>query len=195
MNQIIFLNNKYKYFFKIQFFISLLFIISIVLLYHYDLNNSKKLEDISNLIKSNAKILNIYQIENSSYLGKLIIDKIELEYIVFKDFSDDLLKISPCKFSGPNLGENGNICIVGHNYENKKFFSEIEKLEINDEILIDNLKNKIYRYIVYEKNEVNENDFSITKSKKKSELTLVTCNNTNNKRIIIKSYEKNNNFD
>ncbi len=190
MNQIIFLNNRCKFVFKIQLFISLLLIISILLIYYYNLKNSEELERISGLIKNNANILDIYHIKNDSYFGRLIIEKIGLDYIVFENFSDDLLKISPCKFSGPSLGECGNICIVGHNYENKKFFSEIEKLEINDEILIDNLKNKTYRYIVYEKNEVDANDFSITKSKKKTELTLVTCNNTNNKRIIIKSFEK-----
>ena len=43
---------------------------------------------------------------------------------------------------------------------------------------------------MYDIFETKDNDLSILKSNKNYELTLLTCNNSNNKRIIIKAYRK-----
>ena len=63
-------------------------------------------------------------------------------YPVFSNYNEELLKISPCRFYGPTLGKNGNLCIAGHNYDNSKFFSKISILHINDEIILYNNSNK-----------------------------------------------------
>ena len=49
---------------------------------------------------------------------------------------DELLKISPCKFWGPEPNEVGNFCIVGHNYRSNKFFSHVPDLSVGDRIEI-----------------------------------------------------------
>lgn len=124
------------------------------------------------------------------YLGKIYIDKIDLEYAVFNSFNEELLKIAPCKFYGSDLGETGNICIAAHNYNNDRFFSRINELEINDKIRLVNLNGDEFEYIVYDIFETEENDTSILKVHKNYELTLLTCNNANKKRIIVKAYIK-----
>lgn len=129
MNQILFnkKNNKIKYIFKVQFAISV--IISIILIGFFLLNykNEENLEGLSKIINKNLEITNIYDVQKtdvdtSPYLGKIFIDKINLEYSIFKQINEEYLKISPCKFSGVDFGEKGNICIAGHNYNDSRFF-------------------------------------------------------------------------
>ena len=69
------------------------------------------------------------------------------------------------------------------------FFSKINLLSPNDEIFIyDNLGYK-YTYIVFENYEVKEDDLSpiYNYDKNIKELTLITCNNLNNNRFVIKA--------
>lgn len=198
MNQILFNkkeNNKFKYIFKVQFVISV--IISIILIGFFLLNHKKEedLEGLSRIINKNIEITTIYDtqkinIQESPYLGKIFIDKINLEYSVFKDINEENLKISPCKFYGSNFGQRGNICIAGHNYNDSRFFGKIAELKENDKIKLVNLNGEEFEYIVFDIFETNDDDFSILKSTKNFELTLLTCNNSNKKRIIVKAYMK-----
>ena len=109
-----------------------------------------------------------------------------MSYPVFNTLDEELLKISPCKFYGNNLNENDNICIAGHNYDNGKFFSNISLLQTNDEIYIYS-NNEKFVYVVTSNYEVTQNDLSpiFNYNKNENVLTLVTCNNFNNNRIII----------
>ena len=69
------------------------------------------------------------------------------------------------------------------------FFSKINLLEQGDEVFIyDNIGTK-YTYIVIGNYEVKENDLSPIFNYGKNEklLTLITCNNLNNNRFIIKA--------
>ena len=66
------------------------------------------------------------------------------------------------------------------------FFSNIDKLVINDKIVL-YVKNKEYVYKVYKIYEVYENDLSPLQDNEISEVTLITCNNFNKKRVIIKA--------
>lgn len=191
------INFKNKTFFKLQFVFS---IISVSSLIFYYINNQKKsddLEKISEILNKNIKLSQIYNVEKESiktnnYLGKIIIDKINVEYLVFNNFNEELLKIAPCKFYGGKIGDIGNICIAGHNYNDTRFFSKLNKLNLKDEIkLIDLKKSKEFVYKIYDIFETNETDVgSVIKKKKQKELTLLTCNNSNGKRIIIKAFLK-----
>lgn len=122
--------------------------------------------------------------------GKIYIEKINVDYGIFNRLDENLLKIAPCKFYGSKLGEKGNICIAGHNYNDNRFFSRIGELKIKDKIILQDLKGKEYEYIVFDIFETDENDTSVLIASKSYELTLVTCNNSNKKRIIVKAYKK-----
>lgn len=67
------------------------------------------------------------------------------------------------------------------------FFGRLSELEIKDTINII-VENKQYTYIIYDIFEAEEDDISVLKNNKYFELTLVTCNNINKKRLIVKSY-------
>lgn len=80
--------------------------------------------------------------------------------------------------------------MLGHNYNDTRFFSRLDELKINDKIKLVNLKDEVFEYIVFDIFETNDDDMSILKSTKNFELTLLTCNNSNKKRIIVKAYMK-----
>ena len=84
------------------------------------------------------------------------------------------------------------MCIAAHNYDNDKFFSKINTLSNNDSIYIYNLNGEKHEYNVRENFETAFNDTSCTRQKtnEKQELTLVTCNNVNNNRIIVKAVKE-----
>ena len=196
MNQILFIKiekNKYKKIFKIQLVVSLISIIIILIYFINNYINEKKFENISSIINNNLKLSSIYEInkiktEESLYFGKIIIEKINLENVVFNKYSEELLKISPCKFYGGKFEEKGNICIAGHNYNDNRFFSRLDELELKDIIKLIDVNGKFYEYQIYEIYETDEDDLNPLKSKKDYELTLITCDNLNNKRIIIKAF-------
>ena len=199
MNQILETKlKKFKFsknFFKMQFTISIFLIIVfvIILILYFIVNNNK--EKISSDISINY---NLYKIYSEFYKDNTIDDeilciieipKINIKYPVFSKFDDELLKISPCKFYGKSPKEYGNLCIAGHNYNNSKFFSNLFLLEYGDEIyLYDNLEKK-YRYTVFSCYEVKSSDISpiINFDKNIKQLTLITCNNLNQNRLIVKA--------
>ncbi len=194
MNQILFnkKDNKKKYIFKLQgiisIFLAAIFIFYIIINY----KSNEDLENISKIIEKNIRLNSIYEAEKQStnYFGKIYIEKINLEYAVFNKLTDELLKISPCKFYGSQIEEKGNICIAGHNYNDDRFFGRIDELETKDKIVLSNLQGKEYEYIVFDIFETDENDTSVLRNTKNYELTLVTCNNANKKRVIVKAYRK-----
>lgn len=203
MNQILVtsFNNKKenKKIFKVQFVVSIAIIIFAICFFIYYLYSLKTSENFSKKIISNYNISTLYsnnkknnEIQSSaenSIFGIIEIPKINIYYPVFSFLSEENLKVSPCKLYGTNLNENTNICIAGHNYNNDMFFSNIDKLQNGDEIYIYNNNGFKYIYKVFEKYEVKENDLSPIYNYNKNEktLTLITCNNLNNNRIIIKA--------
>lgn len=113
-------------------------------------------------------------------------------YPILDHWSNDLLKISPCKYHGADPNEVGNFCIVGHNYRNSLFFSKVPTLENGDSIEItDNYGRKI-NYIVYDKHVVNEGNTKDTSqvTHGKKEITIITCTNDSKNRVIVKAREE-----
>ena len=207
MNQILVtsFNNKRekenKKIFKVQFVISIAIIIFAICFFIYYLYSLKTSENFSKKIISNYNISTLYSnnkknnetqssAENSIF-GIIEIPKINIYYPVFSYLSEENLKVSPCKLYGSKLDDNTNICIAGHNYNNDMFFSNIDKLQNGDEIYIYNNNGFKYIYKVLEKYEVKEDDLSPIYNYNKNEkiLTLITCNNLNNNRIIIKAIQ------
>ena len=206
MNQI--LNTKLKKkrklnknFFKFQFTISILISFILICMIIYYIFTLKKKEKISNNLIGNYNIYKLYsngsqedyveekeQAENEIF-GIIEIPKIGIRYPIFSHLNEELLKISPCKFYGESPKVNGNICIAGHKYNNSMFFSNISLLNKNDEIyLYDNSNNK-YVYTIFNLYEVKESDLSpiFDYNQSSKELTLITCNNINQNRFIIKA--------
>ena len=82
------------------------------------------------------------------------------------------------------------MCLAGHNYNNNKFFSNLYKLNLDDIITIYDSSNISVNYKVSEIFEVDASNTSILEQNTNlRELTLITCNNINKNRIILKAKE------
>ena len=119
------------------------------------------------------------------------IPSINVEYPVLNVTTDELLKISPTKFWGPEPNEVGNFCIVGHNYRNKKFFSKVPTLENGEIIELTDLTGRTIAYEVYDKYVVSPDDVACTSqvTNGRKDLTLITCTNDSKQRVIVKATE------
>ncbi len=126
-----------------------------------------------------------------SVCAKLNIPVIELDTSVLENYSTEALNISVTKFWGVNPNENGNFCIVGHNFKNKNMFSKLKKLNLGDRLFITDKNIGKVEYEIFKIDTVFPEDVncltSITKNEK--EVTLITCTNDSKKRIIIKAKE------
>ena len=80
------------------------------------------------------------------------------------------------------------MCIAGHNFDNDTLFSNLTRLEIGDKIRLYNLSGNRVLYTVYDKFEIVPSDTSCTRQDNRvKEITLITCNNKNKKRLVIKA--------
>ena len=192
----------YKTFFKIELVLSMAIFVSCLIYTPYLLNSSKSQERTSKLLLNTYNISKLYSSINTieslnnnispHIIGIISIDKIHISYPIMSNVSDELLNTSICRFFGPDANKPGNLCMAGHNYGNGSFFSHINKLNIGDKISIVDNNNFEINYYVYEKYETSANDFSCTSQDTFNikEITLVTCNNINGNRIIIKAKER-----
>lgn len=135
----------------------------------------------------------IYMVENLQgkkyrVAGEISIPKISVNYPIVYETTEEYLKIAPTKLYGPDINEVGNLCIVGHNYKNKQFFSRIKELDVNDKVYLTTNKGEKYTYLVYDKYEVNEKDLSCTSQDTNGniEVTLITCASAKKKRLVVK---------
>lgn len=193
--------------FKIIFYISLLACSILLVLYFSSKYKIDKNEKLSKSLLNNYDIKTLYSNSNEYsgsrlypqldinsdpfVIGLIEIDKINLVYPILSNSTEELLKISPCRFYGPMPNEIGNLCIAGHNYVDNKLFSKINLLNNNDIIKIYDLSGNSLDYIIYDKYEVEINNISCINQDTNGfkEVTLVTCNNVKGTRVILKAKE------
>ena len=205
-------NKKKHSFFKIQFWISTGIAVISLILYLFVSNALKEEERIAQKLVDNFNISTLYQ-NNTNYdsqklagtirnyqtgnshfsvIGLIEIPNISIIYPIISHMNDELLKISPCRFYGPDPNEIGNMCIAGHNYDNYKFFSKIKDLQQGDTFLVYDTSGNNITYEIYKKYETQSDDTTCTNQETngKREVTLVTCNNISGNRIIVKARER-----
>lgn len=193
MNQILEVNKKKNnQIYKIQLFVSLILIVIFIILFLITKYNKEINEKTSNILLKKYTVSKLY--DNTSedlneIIGIIEIPKINISYPIFSNFTDDLLKISPCRINGSMPNSITNLSIAGHNYDNGKFFSNLKNLNLNDEIYIYDSSMKKFIYKITDLYEVEENDLSpiLINAEDNPILTLITCNNLNKKRLIVKS--------
>ncbi len=89
------------------------------------------------------------QYKGFDVLGTIEIPEIDLNYPVLNQVTKDSLEIAVSVSYGPGLNQIGNTIIVGHNFENGTFFSEIDKLKNGSKIYLTDISNKKFEYEVY----------------------------------------------
>lgn len=126
-----------------------------------------------------------------SIVGIVNIPKINCRYPIIAETTDPMLKVSVCKFWGSAPNEVGNLCIIGHNYKNSKFFSKVPSLIVGDIIEITDLSGRTLQYKAYDIYTVDPSDTRCTTqlTQGKKEVTLITCTNDTKQRVIVKCTE------
>ena len=208
MNQILNTTLKRKIFFtkniflKIQLTFSIFVTIIVIIVFIFYYISAKQKEKLSLAIVDNYNIYRLYsnnihyttsiETTNNSIFGIIEIPKIDIYYPIFSNLDEKLLQISPCKFYGNSLTECDNICIAGHNYNNSMFFSNLSKMDYNDKIYLYDNSGKKYVYSVTDIYEVKSNDLSpvLNYDNRYNNLTLITCNNLNLNRLVVKSKQE-----
>ena len=153
-----------------------------------NLNNTLQEEDKNNITsgKFTDSKGNTYSI-----LGVINIPKINSKYPIIAETSDVLLKVSVCKFWGSNPNEVGNLCLVGHNYRDSRFFGKVPTLVVGDVVEITDLEGKTLKYSVYDIFTVYPTDTKCTSqlTQGKKEVTLITCTDNGKQRVVVKCTE------
>lgn len=126
-------------------------------------------------------------------VGIVSIPKFNITYPILSKTTDALMKVSACKFHGPNPNEVGNLCIIAHNYRRKGvFFSDILGLGVGDIVEVQDLSQKTVQYEVYDVHTVVPDNVEDTtqKTNGRREVTLITCTNDSQQRVIVRCKEK-----
>lgn len=160
------MQKKRRY--TIQFYISFFVVICIIIYFSWKKYAENNISKISDATSKSYNITRLYSNNVSSnistnnnqvtIIGTIKIPKINISYPIFSKYSDELLKISVCKLYGANVNESGNLCIIGHNYNNGDFFSDLYKLSINDVIDIYDSNSNVVSYYIYKIYEIEANN-------------------------------------
>ena len=162
-------------------------------------NNIKNEDNVTNTNEqfqnTTKKIKSKYKASNGKtydVIANLNIPSLGIKYPVLSSTSTALLKISLNKYWGANPNEVGNMCIVGHNYEDSRFFGKLNKIKKGAIVKITDLTGKTLDYEVYDTYTVGPYDTDCTSqlTKGNTEVTLITCNKDGSKRFVVKARAK-----
>ena len=123
-------------------------------------------------------------------VGTMRIPAINLEYPIFQEVKTKALETGLIALypSGDNINQPGNTVVIGHNYRNGTFFSNLKKLSNGAKIYVKDYRGTTLTYEVYNKFEASSTDtsFYTRDTSGKAELTLSTCtDSSNDQRTII----------
>ncbi len=122
-------------------------------------------------------------------IAYLSIPSLGIKYPVLSKTTEALMKVSLNKYWGPNPNQVGNMCIVGHNYNDSRFFGKLNQIKIGAEIIITEMDGEALSYYVYETDMIDPYDTACTSQKTngRKEITLITCNVDGSQRFIAKA--------
>jgi len=208
MKKILKKNTKQKIIdFIIVFIILLLYVFTFIYIYN-SFRERKRKEIEKDLLNKVDKIINenkdkiegtpddaeiTYNGFNFTVLGKLIINKINMNVPILKENNDKSYNTSVVKMSGPALNEYGNVSIGGHNFMKGNFMIKIMKLKENDVVTITDLTGRSINYYVYEykKTTIDDASYLVQPDDKKVKIvTLVTCTRGGKERYYVKARAK-----
>lgn len=173
--------------------------------YQGDINSGEQKPIENNIVEENIELGEIDQIQTGTnnsnsttkkkykgftVVGTMKIPNINLEYPIVEEITTKALETALVALypSGDNLNLPGNTVVIGHNYRNGTFFSNLKKLSTGAKIYVTDYKGTTLTYEVYNKFEANQNDtsFYTRDTNGLAELTLSTCTDaSNDQRTII----------
>lgn len=127
--------------------------------------------------------------EGFEVLGKIRIDKLNIEQYILNSSDEAALEKGVTKLYGGTLNDYGNFCIAGHNYEN--VFQKLNELQVGDSFTIIDMNLEETEYEIKEITSVEPDDLSVLlPSEENIEITLITCENVSTTRLVVKAEKK-----
>ena len=137
-------------------------------------------------IKMEEEIINdvfINNQPNKEYLGYLDLPKRNIKKLIKKGTDKSILDEGYVGLLDNTSIDKGNTVLAGHNTNN--VFKILHKLEEKEQVFLITNSNK-YVYYVIEKREIKSNDLSYFSATDEKTLTLITCTNNKNKRLMVR---------
>ena len=133
----------------------------------------------------------ISKVGEDGIIGVIEIPEIDIELPVIGKWSYALLKVSVCRYKGPGMNEKGNLVVIGHNYRSGAHFGNLSELKKGSAVYLTGTDGKQVRYEVYEMQTIEPDAFSaLDKYKGTAGLTLMTCKNSGNNRLVVRCVQK-----
>ncbi|MCX6811521.1 MAG: sortase [Candidatus Berkelbacteria bacterium] len=172
----------------LSFFVLLAFF----LVYHLYANRNKENKNSDTI----SPEISGYQTEPNS----IIIPKIDINSKIYDDptpgaVTDSFLNKGPSYYNeNTNKPDQGNTVIFGHSASTQEHdapFARIgnQELSLNDEIILTDKDNHIYKYKISEIRTIDSNDFSVIQPSEKPTVTIITCiapDYPKDKRLLIR---------
>lgn len=194
--------NKIKVYKLVRIFllIAIVIILSLIIRkYYISSKTEKKAKEVVSTIKEE---LNNFQnvggteeirteLNGYKVIGIIKIPKIDLEYPILETTNEESLNFSITKFWGNKINAIGNITLAGHNNLSGTMFGKLNKLQEGDIIELTDMQNVTLKYEVFKTYVIDPNDISCILQEQEGvrEITLITCENGNNNRYIVKARE------
>ena len=120
-------------------------------------------------------------------VGTIEIPKISLKYPILEKVTKKSIEVAVAVIYGTGPNEVSNTTIMGHNYRNGLFFSNLKKLSNGDKIYITDLNGNKVTYTIYNKYETTpeDADYMTRNTNGAREISLSTCTDDSSARLII----------
>lgn len=155
-----------------------------------NIQEETKTEEKKEEAKNKTKVV-ATQYKGYKVTANLQIEKLKIDTCVLEDYTKSAMEVCVTKFFGPNPNEVGNFCITGHNYITKNMFGYLYTLKNGDVLTLTDNENGTVKYKIYDKYKVRPSQtYGLSqRTNGKREVTLITCCNYSNERLIIKARE------
>lgn len=141
--------------------------------------------------KQKEKVNILAEYKGYEVIAKLEIPSVEIETFVLKDYTEESMEVSVAKFWGSEPNEIGNFCIAGHNYKKNNMFYNLFYVKKGDKLYLSDNKNGKYTYTINDIYRVKPENTSPLEQNinGKRVITLITCANYSQSRLIIQAIE------
>ncbi len=127
------------------------------------------------------EVMPVLSVDGLDCIGTLEIPDLELTLPILNDWSYELLKSAPCRYSG-SIQDN-NLVIAGHNY--RTHFQKIKWMKAGQQVTFSDLNGNEYRYEVISVDEIDGDDVDGMLAGD-WDLTLFTCTTSRVARAAVR---------
>ena len=122
-------------------------------------------------------------------IGRIRIDKINIDYPILGTTTKETLDISVTLLYGKGINKLGNVILAGHNKKDGSLFGRLKELNQGDIIELQDKSGKTLKYKVYKIYVVEPTDLEPLSQDVdgKRIVTLLTCTNKGKQRLILKA--------